>query len=328
MQCSDLFFVGCSLCFFQWAGFAFSSSTIYGCTHGLVEANLMEENCFSLAKRTDVTLAMHIAINQLSRYRTRWNPGIHIFLGFEAIMLCNCMNIYIYIYIYIHIYIYYIYRIVASTNKKASPEKSCVICVQLPPESLAREDYCIYIYIQFCGWLSHFARSIVATCTINITILNSNQCWILLAFYECTKTHQPNGVGLFEIIVSQNQPGSHFFLLQIAFFTWRVGPNGSRVSLELRCQVRPGGSCLPQPTSRMWWSSPTPRRGPPFFSSSCALGRCGKMWFLGRSALLKHETDSFTQVVCHNVNPFARTITSGVIYGDITCWSVKYYRKL
>lgn len=109
----------------------------------------------------------------------------------------------------------YIYRIVASTNKKASPEKSCVICVQLPPESLAREDSCIYI--QFCGWLSHFARSIVATCTINITILNSNQCWILLAFYECTKTHQPNGVGLFEIIVSQNQPGSHFFLLQIAF---------------------------------------------------------------------------------------------------------------
>ena len=93
----------------------------------------MEENCFSLAKRTDVTLAMHIAINQLSRYRTRWNPEIHIFLGFEAIMLCNCMNI-------------YIYRIVASTNKKASPEKSCVICVQLPPESLAREDSCIYIY--------------------------------------------------------------------------------------------------------------------------------------------------------------------------------------
>ena len=40
----------------------------------------------------------------------------------------------------------YIYRIVASTNKKASPEKSCVICVQLPPESLAREDSCIYIY--------------------------------------------------------------------------------------------------------------------------------------------------------------------------------------
>jgi hypothetical protein len=97
LKCSAaIYFLLVVLCvFFQWAGFAFSSSTVYSCTHGLVEANLMEENCFSLAKRTDVTLAMHIAINQLSRYRTRWNPEIHIFLGFEAIMLCNCMNIYI-----------------------------------------------------------------------------------------------------------------------------------------------------------------------------------------------------------------------------------------
>lgn len=236
------------------------------------------------------------------------------FLGFEAIMLCNCMNI-------------YIYRIVASTNKKASPEKSCVICVQLPPESLAREDSCIYIYTIL--WLVVPFRPLYC-CNMYYQHHHTQQQPVLntaciLRMHKNTSTKWGRVVWNYRISKSTR---FSFFPSSNSLFTWRVGTNGSRVSLELRCQVRPGGSCLPQPTSRMWWSSPTPRRGPPFFSSSCALGRCGKMWFLGRSALLKHETDSFTQVVCHNVNPFARTITSGVIYGDITCWSVKYYRKL
>ena len=314
MQCSDLFFVGCSLCFFQWAGFAFSSSTIYGCTHGLVEANLMEENCFSLAKRTDVTLAMHIAINQLSRYRTRWNPGIHIFLGFEAIMLCNCMNIYIYIHIYTYIYIIYIQDSGKYQQKGFSRKVMCHMCPVAARIPCQRGLLYIYIYIQFCGWLSHFARSIVATCTINITILNSNQCWILLAFYECTKTHQPNGVGLFEIIVSQNQPGSHFFLLQIAFFTWRVGPNGSRVSLELRCQVRPGGSCLPQPTSRdVMIQSYTETRSSFFFFFMC-LGALRKNVISGPVSIIETWNRQFYTSCLSQCQPICK---NNYIWGHI-----------
>ena len=160
----------------------------------------------------------------------------------------------------------YIYRIVASTNKKASPEKSCVICVQLPPESLAREDSCIYIYIYTILWLVVPFRPLYC-CNMYYQHHHTQQQPVLntaciLRMHKNTSTKWGRVVWNYRISKSTR---FSFFPSSNSLFTWRVGTNGSRVSLELRCQVRPGGSCLPQPTSRMWWSSPTPRRGPPFF---------------------------------------------------------------
>ena len=63
----------------------------YSCIHGLVEAILMEKNCFfSSANGTNVQLynghlslaceglAMHISISTFSRYRTRWISCLEI----------------------------------------------------------------------------------------------------------------------------------------------------------------------------------------------------------------------------------------------------------
>ena len=217
----------------------------------------------------------------------------------------------------------------------------CPVAARIPCQ---RGLLYIYIYIQFCGWLwlSHFAPSIVATCAINITILNSNQCWILLAFYECTKTHQPNGV-VWNYGISKSTRFS-FVPSSNSLFTWTVGILTGHV-YHVTCASVPatratrGGSSLPQPTSRMWWCSPTPRRGPPSFSSSCALGCLGalrkKWWFLGRKNVIIETWNRQlkTPVVCHNSmsTHLQEQLHLGsymVIYGDITCWSVKYFWKL